>query len=173
VSSRVAIAAALGAAALTACSAPTTGGRGSPDPGQLPARTAQLPAPTESGAPSPTPVPTTPAPTPAPTTTPARACPAAVAATLPGGAGATLVAGFETRRFRIHYCRTTGGALYYHGASRTAAAQQVTIPATPIAGGFQASRVVAGHTFVYRVTTRLTVTEDGRTLLTDPVTARL
>jgi hypothetical protein len=151
-------------AGLVACGANTTTGRGSPDPAQLPAQASGLPVPGEtapSAAPSPSVVPTTKPPA-------ARPCP--VAATLPDGRNAVLVAGYETKRFRVYYCRTTTGALYYHGASKTAATQTVTIPATPIPGGYEAHRTVDGHTFVYRVAANtLTVLRDGRTILTDPV----
>ena len=107
-----------------------------------------------------------------PTTSPAavRPCPAAVAAALPGGGPAGLVAGYETARFRLYFCRTEDGQLYYRGVSRTDPAGVVTVPASPIAGGFEARRTADGSTFVYQVEARvLRVFQDGILLLADPV----
>jgi hypothetical protein len=93
-------------------------------------------------------------------------------ATLPGPA--TLVAGFGTTRFRLYFCRTDGGQLYYRGISRADPKQATTLPATTIPGGYQARKVVDGHLFVYQVVQRrLLVTRDGKRILTDTVTATL
>lgn len=118
---------------------------------------------------------TPPVTTPAPTIGPAgRACPADVARTLPGGGPATLVAGFGTTRFRVFFCRTDGGALYYRGISRANAARATTLAARTIPGGYEARGAENGDTFVYRVTPqRLTVTKNGAPLFTDPVTSTL
>ena len=125
--------------------------------------------------PATTSAPTTPAPTPAPTTGPAgRGCPADVIRTLPGARSATLVAGFGTTRFRLYFCRTDRGQLYYRGISRAAPKQATTIPATTIPGGYQARKVFEGDTYVYRVTpARLVVTKNGKPLFTDRVTSTL
>jgi hypothetical protein len=160
-----AVVVALAFAALTACGASTTSGRGSPD-------AAQLPAPVESAPSRPSSLP--PAPTPPSPSVAGRPCPSSVAATLPGGHRAVLVAGYETHRFRIYYCRTPAGTLYYRGISKSAPARAVTIPATRIPGGYEARRTVDGSSFVYRVTAeRLVVTQDGRTILTDSVVGTL
>ena len=96
--------------------------------------------------------------------------PDAVAAALPGGGPAALVAGYETARFRVYFCRTGDGALYYRGVSRTDPAGVVTVPAYPIADGFEARRTAAGSTFVYQVKARvLRVFQDGTLLRADPV----
>ena len=99
-----------------------------------------------------------------------RPCPDGVAAALPGGGPAILVAGYETARFRLYFCRTAGGALYYRGISRVDPGGAVTVPAYPIAGGFEARRTADGSTFVYQVKARvLRVFRDGTLLRADPV----
>jgi hypothetical protein len=115
-----------------------------------------------------------------PTTTPPRTnpagrpCPADVAATLPDPRPATLVAGFRTTRFRLYFCRTVRGQLYYRGISRADATQATTLAATAIPGGYEARNVVAGSEFVYRVAQgRLVVTKDGKQILVDAITATL
>lgn len=133
-----------------------------------------LPVPAEptgtSTAPSPVP-PTTTAPRPTPA---GRPCPADVARTLPGARPAVLVAGFTTTRFRLSFCRTGDGRLYYRGVSRADAAQATTLPARTIPGGYEARTVVDGSVFVYRVAQRrLVVTKDGNRILADAVTATL
>jgi hypothetical protein len=169
---RAAVVVALAFAALTACGASMTPGRGSPDGAQLPAPVESAPSHPSSPASVPPP-PAPPSPSPSPSVA-GRPCPSSVAATLPGGRGAVLVAGYETRRFRIYYCRSLAGTLYYRGISKSAPAQAVTIPATRIPGGYEARRTVDGSTFVYRVTAgRLLVTQDGRTILTDSVVGTL
>lgn len=167
---------------LAGCSS-ATGGQGTSEAG--PASSAQgLPVPVEptGAAPTATPPPTTSAPpttppatTPAPTTGPAgRPCPADVVRTLPGAGPATLVAGFGTSRFRLFFCRTDRGQLYYRGISRAAPKQATTIAATTIPGGYQARKVFEGDTFVYQVTpARLLVLKNGKPLFTDPVTSTL
>jgi hypothetical protein len=100
----------------------------------------------------------------------ARPCPDAVAAALPGGGPAVLVAAYETSHFRLYYCRTSAGQLYYRGVSRVDPAGVVTLPATEIAGGYEARTTANGSAFVYRVVSRaLIVIQDGRVLRTDPV----
>ena len=114
---------------------------------------------------------------PAATTSPAavpsadgRPCPDSVAAALPGGGPADLIAGYETARFRLYFCRTDDGALYYRGVSRVDPGGAVTVPAYPIADGFEARRTVDGSTFVYQVKARvLRVFQDGTLLRADPV----
>lgn len=171
---------------LAGCSS-SAGGDGAPAAG--PASTVQgLPVPAErtNAAPSTTtpPPPTTAAPSttaappttrPAPTTGPAgRPCPADVVRTLPGARPATLVAGFGTTRFRVYFCRTDRGRLYYRGISRANPKQATTIAARTISGGYEASTVFQGDAFVYRVSQgRLLVTKNGTLLFTDPVTSTL
>ena len=110
-----------------------------------------------------------------PRTAPAgRPCPADVAATLPDSRSATLVAGFRTSRYRLYYCRTAGGQLYYRGISRADAAKATTLPARRIAGGFEARGVEAGSVFLFRVAQgRLFVIQDGKQIFVDPIIATL
>jgi hypothetical protein len=105
-----------------------------------------------------------------PTTDGARPCPDAVARALPGAGPAELVAGYETSRFRLYYCRTADGTLYYRGVSKTDPKGVLTLPAHPVAGGYEAIRVANGSTFVYQVVSgALRVTQDGRLLRVDRV----
>jgi hypothetical protein len=110
-----------------------------------------------------------------PRTDPAgRPCPADVAATLPNSRSATLVAGFRTSRFRLYYCRTAGGQLYYRGISRADAAKATTLPARRIAGGFEAQGREEGSVFVFRVAQgRLFVIQDGKQIFVDQIIATL
>jgi hypothetical protein len=158
--------------------APVPGGSTSPG---LPVPDEPTEPPTTSAAPPPT---TTAPTTTAPTTTPpvatprtapaGRPCPADVAATLPDSRSATLVAGFRTSRFRLYYCRTAGGQLYYRGISRADAAKATTLPARRIAGGFEARGLEEGSVFVFRVAQgRLFVIQDGKQILVDPIMATL
>lgn len=151
----------------------TTDGHGTPE--AVPTSSPEgLPVPDDPTEPPTTAPPTTTAPTTtAPTTTPAgRPCPADVVATLPGPA--TLVAGFQTTRFRLYFCRTAPGQLYYRGISRADAKQATTLAAKTIPGGYEARTTFDGHRFVYRVARgRLLVTRDGRQILADAVTATL
>lgn len=158
----------------------TTDGHGTPE--AAPTSTPQgLPVPDDptepatTSPPVPTPTPRTPTPTTPPRTTPAgRPCPAGVARTLPGSPAATLVAGFQTTRFRVYFCRTAPGQLFYRGISRADAEQATTLAATTVPGGYEARTVVDGHLFVYRVAQRrLLVSRDGKQILTDTVTATL
>jgi hypothetical protein len=97
-----------------------------------------------------------------------------VAATLPDSRSATLVAGFRTSRFRLYYCRTAGGQLYYRGISRADAAKATTLPARRIAGGFEARGLEEGSVFVFRVAqSRLFVIQDGKQIFVDPIIATL
>lgn len=159
----------------------TTAGRGTPEAAPAPATSTPqgLPVPddptgsaTTSAAPPPA---TTPPTTTPPRTTPAgRRCPADVAATLPDPRPATLVAGFLTSRFRLYFCRTVRGQLYYRGISRADATQATTLAAKAIPGGYEARTVVDGSVFVYQVAQRrLVVTKDGRRILVDAITATL
>jgi hypothetical protein len=103
-----------------------------------------------------------------------RPCPADVAATLPDSRSATLIAGFRTSRFRLYYCRTAGGQLYYRGISRADAAKATTLPARRIAGGFEARGLEEGSVFVFRVAqSRLFVIQDGKQIFVDPIIATL
>jgi hypothetical protein len=152
-----------------------TSGRGAPEAAATSATSAApgLPVPddpTEEPTTTPAPTPTTPA----QTSAAGRPCPADVARTLPGAGPATLVAGFGTSRFRLYFCRTDSGQLYYRGISRANAKQATTLAAKTIPGGYEARNVFRGDLFVYRVTRiRLTVTENGKQILADPVTATL
>jgi hypothetical protein len=97
-----------------------------------------------------------------------------VAGTLPGPRPATLVAGFGTAGFRLYYCRTADGRLYYRGVSRADPARATTIPARTVPGGYEARKVADGSAFVYRVAGgRLTVTRDGRRVVDERVTGTL
>jgi len=140
-----------------------------PDEPTEPATTSAAPPPTTT-APTTTPAVATP-----PRTDPAgRPCPADVAATLPNSRSATLVAGFRTSRFRLYYCRTAGGQLYYRGISRADAAKATTLPARRIAGGFEAQGREEGSVFVFRVAQgRLFVIQDGKQIFVDPIIATL
>ena len=139
-----------------------------------PATTSAAPPPTTT-APTPTaPTPTPPVATPPRTAPAGRPCPADVAATLPDSRSATLIAGFRTSRFRLYYCRTAGGQLYYRGISRADAAKATTLPARRIAGGFEARGVEEGSVFVFRVVQgRLFVIQDGKQIFVDPIIATL
>jgi hypothetical protein len=178
-------------AVLAACGSGSADGDAGPSPA-ISIRTPVLPAPTEVeptdagdvpiGPPDPVPAtgsasrsrPATTAPGTA-TVAPdppagARPCPDAVAAALPGGGPAVLVAAYETSRFRLYYCRTSAGQLYYRGVSRIDPSGVVTLPATEIAGGYEARTTANGSAFVYRVVSRaLVVIQDGRVIRTDPV----
>ena len=175
---------------LAGCGSPTAG-HGTPEAAPVPGASTSpgLPVPDEPTEPATTsaaPPPTTTAPTTtAPTTTPpvatsprtapaGRPCPADVAATLPDSRSATLVAGFRTSRFRLYYCRTAGGQLYYRGISRADAAKATTLPARRIAGGFEARGAEAGSVYVFRVAQgRLSVIQDGKQIFVDPIIATL
>lgn len=166
---------------LAGCGSSSTSGRGTPEAAAVSRSSAPpgLPVPEDPTQPPttpPAPPSTTPVPPPTtlPPTTPAgRPCPADVAATLPGSPSATLVAGFQTSRFRLYFCQAAG-RLYYRGISRADARQATTLPARTIPGGYEASAVVKGDAFVYRVAQgRLLVTKNGRQILADPVTATL
>jgi hypothetical protein len=99
-----------------------------------------------------------------------RRCPEAVAAALPDRPDAVLVAGYETARFRLYYCRTAAGRLYYHGVSKANPAHSATLPATAIPGGFEARTTAGGSTYVYRVVAgELIVIQDGAVIRVDPV----
>lgn len=160
----------------------STAGRGTPEAGPTRATSQPpgLPVPVEptetSTASSPAPptstVPTT-VPTTVPPTTPAaRPCPADVARTLPGSRPAALVAGFTTARFRLYFCRTGDGRLFYRGVSRADATQATTLPARTVPGGYEARAVVDGRAYVYRVVQRrLVVTRDGKRILAEAATA--
>ena len=159
---------------LAACGPQSISGQARPAtlPGSFPPASTAPPA--EAGSSSPSGADQT---TPDATTSPAaapsgegRPCPDAVAAALPGGGPAGFVAGYETDRFRVYFCRTEDGQLYYRGVSRIDPASAVTVPAYPIAGGFEARRTAAGSTFVYQVKARvLRVFQDGALLRADPV----
>lgn len=157
----------------------STAGRGTPGAG--PARATSMPPglpvpaePTETSvAPSPAPpASTVPRTTASPATPAARPCPADVARTLPGSPPATLVAGFTTARFRLYFCRTADGRLFYRGVSRADAAQATTLPARTVPGGYEARTVFEGSAYVYRVVQRrLVVTRDGKRILAEAATA--
>lgn len=170
---------------LAGCGSPPAG-HGTPEATPVPGRSTSpgLPVPDEptepattSGAPPPTttaPTTTPPAATPPRTAPAGRSCPADVAATLPDARSATLVAGFRTSRFRLYYCRTAGGQLYYRGINRADAAKATTLPARRIAGGFEARGMEAGSVFVFRVAQgRLFVIQDGKQIFVDPIIATL
>lgn len=164
---------------LAGCQSTTAGhGRAEAGPASATSTPQGLPVP-DDPAPattSATPPPATSAPTTsAPGTTPAgRPCPPGVAATLPDSGPATLVAGFLTSRFRLYFCRTVPGQLYYRGISRADSRQATTLAARTIAGGYEARTVAEGSEFVYRVAQgRLAVTQDGKQILVDPVIATL
>jgi hypothetical protein len=145
-----------------------------PDEPTEPATTSAAPPPTTT-APTTTPPTTTPPVATPPRTAPAgRPCPADVAATLPESRSATLVAGFRTSRFRLYYCRTAGGQLYYRGINRADAAKATTLPARRITGGFEARGLEEGSVFVFRVAQgRLFVIQDGKQIFVDPIIATL
>jgi hypothetical protein len=170
---RVAIAVAV-MGLLAGCGSRTIQGAGQPAPvitgsGDTAAPTTAAPSPSPPPVPTPTPTPT-PMPSPTPTVPGARPCPDAVARALPGAGPAELVAGYETARFRLYYCRTADGTLYYRGVSRSDPNGVLTLPAHPIPGGYEATRFAAGSVFVYQVVDRvLRVSRDGRVLRVDPV----
>ena len=164
----------------------TPAGDGTPEAAPVPAGSTSrgLPVPDEptepaitSAAPPPTttaPTTTSPVATAARTAPAGRRCPADVAATLPDSRPATLIAGFRTSRFRLYYCRTAGGQLYYRGISRADAAKATTLPARRIAGGFEARGVEAGSVYVFRVAQgRLFVIQDGKQIFVEPIIATL
>ena len=146
-----------------------------PDEPTEPATTSAAPPPTTTTTTTTTAPTTTPPVATPPRTAPAgRPCPADVAATLPDSRPATLVAAFRTSRFRLYYCRTAGGQLYYRGISRADAAKATTLPARRIAGGFEARGLEDGSVFVFRVAQgRLFVIQDGKQIFVDPVIATL
>lgn len=182
------LAAAVLAGMLAGCQSESAG-RGSPEalPTSAAPATSQLPVPDDSEIPTGTPPggsgPTATTSTAAPrttvpsTTTPpggARPCPSAVAARLPAGRGAVLEAGYETSRFRLYYCRTADGRLFYHGVSKADSTQVVTLPATAIPGGYEARTTADGSSYLYRVAGgTLTVVRDGAVIRRDPVIGAL
>ena len=155
----------------------STAGRGTPEAGPTTSMPPGLPVPaepTETSTASSPPTTTVPRTTVPATTVPpaARPCPADVARTLPGSRSATLVAGFTTTRFRLYFCRTDDGRLFYRGVSRADAAQATTLPARTVPGGYEARTVVDGSAYVYRVVQRrLVVTKDGKRILAEAATA--
>lgn len=159
--------------------APVRGGSTSPglpvpDEPTEPATTSAAPPPTTTAPTTTAPTTTPPVATPSRTDPAGRPCPADVAATLPDSRSATLVAGFRTSRFRLYYCRTAGGQLYYRGISRADAAKATTLPARRIAGGFEARGLEEGSVFVFRVAQgRLFVIQDGKQIFVDPIIATL
>lgn len=167
------------AAHLTPEATPAPGGSTSlglpvPDEPTEPATTSAAPPPTTTAPTTTAPTTTPPVATPPRTAPAGRSCPADVAATLPDSRSATLVAGFRTSRFRLYYCRTAGGQLYYRGISRADAAKATTLPARIIAGGFEARGMEAGSVFVFRVAQgRLFVIQDGKQIFVDPIIATL
>ena len=93
---------------------------------------------------------------------------------LPAGRDAVLVAGYETSRFWLYYCRTAAGRLYYHGVSKANPAHTATLAATAVPGGFEARTTVSGSTYVYRVVAgKLVVIQDGAVIRVDPVLGAL
>ena len=170
---------------LAGCGSPSAG-HGTPEATPVPGGSTSLGLPvpddrTEPATTSADPPPTTTAPTtippvatPARTAPAGRPCPADVAATLPDSRSATLVAGFRTSRFRLYYCRTAGGQLYYRGINRADAAKATTLPARRITGGFEARGMEEGSVFVFRVAQgRLFVIQDGKQIFVDPIIATL
>jgi hypothetical protein len=167
------------AAHLTPEATPVPGGSTSlglpvPDEPTQPATTSAAPPPTTTAPTTTAPTTTPPVATPPRTAPAGRPCPADVAATLPDSRSATLVAGFRTSRFRLYYCRTAGGQLYYRGISRADAAKATTLPARRIAGGFEARGLEEGSVFVFRVTQgRLFVIQDGKQIFVDRIMTTL
>ena len=175
---------------LTGCGPGATDRRSESSPTTAAASTRSLPVPDDSQVPLGPTEPTASAGTSDPTTTqtpagpPARTpptpagagrpCPAAVAATLPAVRGALLVAGYETNRFRLYYCQTPAGRLYYHGVSKADPTHVVTLPGAAIPGGYEARALAEGHAYIYRVVGgNLIVVEDGTVIRTDPVIGNL
>jgi hypothetical protein len=110
---------------------------------------------------------------PAPTSTAAQsastgaACPADVAATIPDGSGSTLIAAYDTSEFAVTLCRTSTGAIYYHGIDRKDTSQRITLLATKVNGTYRA----VNNGYTYLVTNRdLIVAHDGTTLLDQRLT---
>jgi hypothetical protein len=94
---------------------------------------------------------------------------------VPGGTSAAYVVGYQTATFRLYYCRGTDGTVYYRGVSKANPARAVTLPATPIAGGFEATNHASdGHTYLYRVADgRLIIARDGMVLRDEPIVGQL
>ena len=70
-----------------------------------------------------------------------------------------------TSDFALWICQDAGGALWYHGASRTTATTFITLRATAVAGGYEA-RNTGGTT--YRIVDgRLTVRTPSGEIDTD------
>jgi hypothetical protein len=92
--------------------------------------------------------------------TTAAACPRDIAEQIPGRS--TLISQYQTSEYEVTLCRTTRGAIYYHGVEKGNPALQITLPATQISGSYKASN----HGYTYWVTKHdLIVTEQGRTLM--------
>jgi hypothetical protein len=71
-------------------------------------------------------------------TTVAAACPARIAAELPDGDGAELVAAYRTSNKQITLCRTASGALYYYGEFSDGRDKGIAMEAEETGGGYEA-----------------------------------
>ena len=80
-------------------------------------------------------------------------CPADIAATINGGENSTLIAAYNSAKFKIRVCETSSGKIYYHGSDRNNPSLHITLPARRSRHGFKAQNngyvyYVSKHTIV-------------------------
>ncbi|MGR7001567.1 hypothetical protein ACU686_31825 [Yinghuangia aomiensis] len=102
-----------------------------------------------------------------PSPRPAFACPGRIAAELPSGRGAELVAAYRTDNKQITLCRTRGGALYYFGEFSDQREPGIAMPARQTGDGYEASN----PPYTYRVHDDVvTVYKSGTQISTETLT---
>ncbi len=85
-------------------------------------------------------------------------CPAGIAATINGGENSTLIAAYNSVRFKVRMCETSTGEIYYHGSDRNHPSMHITLPAQRSRHGFKAQ----SNDYVYYVSKhRLVITKNG------------
>ena len=89
-------------------------------------------------------------------------CPAGIAATIKGGENSTLIAAYNSARFKIRLCETTTGEIYYHGSDRNNPSMHITLPAQRSRHGYKAENNI----YVYYVSKHhLVITKNGAKVL--------
>jgi Zn-finger in Ran binding protein and others len=89
-------------------------------------------------------------------------CPAGIASGIPDGENSTIIASYSSSEFAITMCETPTGKIYYHGASKSDASMQITLPAQRSDSGFRARNNV----YVYYVSPeKLVITKNGSVIL--------
>ncbi len=85
-------------------------------------------------------------------------CPAGIAATIKGGGNSTLIAAYNSPKFKIRLCETSTGEIYYHGSDRNNPSLHITLLAQRSRHGFKAK----DNGYVYYVSKhRLVITKNG------------